>query len=107
MVVRDLADALDAQRLPGEVLAAVPARGGAWHPLVARPLGPLAPGMRFGGAFAQWQKLRDELLALLGGERGGDAHVMQLPVAVVKPEQERAHHRARPVLVPAEYLHHP
>src|SRR3954447_24489948 len=50
VVVRDLHDALQAQRLPREVLATVPARGGAGQPLpggVRRagigPLRPLAP----------------------------------------------------------------
>src|SRR5690348_2646808 len=50
VVVRDLADALDAERLPRQVLAAVPPRGCARHalPLLASgrlPVGPLRPRM--------------------------------------------------------------
>src|SRR5204863_8816936 len=61
VIVGHLADALDAERLPGEVLAPVPARRAAGHPLIAVPLGPFAPGLALGGPFAQRRKLSGQL----------------------------------------------
>src|SRR5207237_5726433 len=83
VIVRHLADALDSQRFPGEILATVPARGGAGHALIARPLRPLPPGTRIRRPFAQRRALADQTIALRRGARGSDAHVMELaPVAL-------------------------
>src|SRR2546426_6580136 len=57
VIVRHLADALDPQRFPGEVLSAVPARRGTGHALIAAPLRPLAPGVLLGGVFPERREL--------------------------------------------------
>src|SRR5438876_549270 len=84
------AHGLDAQRLPGEVLArappALPARHarGAVHRL--RPLPPRVLGQR---VLAQRRELLGELAAGGGGERRGHAHVVETSAAVVETEQQR------------------
>jgi hypothetical protein len=50
----------------------------------------------------QRRQLGDELPSHLGGERRGDADVVERPIVVVEAEQERADHRPGTLLVPAE-----
>src|SRR5207247_6385844 len=107
VIVRDLADALGSERLPGQVLAAVPAAGRAGQALpccvrVFLRLGPVTPGMALERVLSEWRQVRDELLADRVGERRGDADVVQRAVLVVEAEQERADHRAGAVRVPEE-----
>src|SRR5207237_5582692 len=107
VVVRDLAGPLGAQRLPAQILAAIPATGRAGKPLPlgARFLlghGPVAPRMALERVRAQRRQLGHQLLAHRVGEGGGDAHVVQRVLVVVQAEQERADHRAGAFLVPAE-----
>ena len=56
----------------------------------------LAIGRQEGGQF----------LALLAGEAGAHADVLQVAGIIEEPEEERPHVRARAVLVPAEASHH-
>src|SRR5829696_2568734 len=64
VVVLDLADALDPQRLPREILARAPAALPSGHPrrLTAR-VRPVTPGMVLEGAAAQRRELSHELPA--------------------------------------------
>src|SRR4029079_18251225 len=62
VVVGDLRDALDAQRLPRQVLAAVPARRRSGQPLAGLlgrlgPLGPLAPRVALERVLAERREL--------------------------------------------------
>src|SRR5687767_8382080 len=107
VVVRDLTDALRAQRLPAEILPAIPPAGRTGQPLPFRARlllrhGPIAPGMVLESLVAQRRELGHELLSNGVAERGGDADVVQRAMVVVEAEQERAHHRAGALLVPAE-----
>src|SRR3954469_18069776 len=84
VVVLNLAHALDAQRLPRQVLARAPAALTARHPARFRSgAGPLAPRMLIHGVLAQRLELGGELLARRHGERGGHAHVLQHALVVV------------------------
>src|SRR5438477_117768 len=105
MVVRHLADALDAQGLPAQVLAAVPARARSRHALVARPVRPFAPGMVLRRALAQRRQLLHQLAPARRGEGRGDADMVKLALRIVEAEEQGTHHGARPVLVPAESGH--
>src|SRR3989442_10412863 len=107
VVVRDLADALGPDRLPGQVLAAVPAAARAGQALprfvrVSLRLGPVTPGMALERVLSEGRQVGDELLSNRVGERRGDADVVQRAILVIEAEQERADHRAGAVLVPAE-----
>ena len=84
VVVLHLAHALDAQRLPRQVLARAPATLRARHPhhrAAHRELGPLAPRMAFERVLAQRRELLDQLLALDHRERRGHADVMEASFA--------------------------
>src|SRR5437867_10955054 len=112
MVERDLDDTLRAERLPGEVLAPVPAARRPRQALTAcvgrpriRPFGPLLPGMPFDGVHAERRELVDEGRTARPVERRGDPDVMEAALVVVEAEQERADVRARAVLVPPEAGH--
>src|SRR5262249_17505148 len=74
MVVLDLAHALDAQRLPREVLARAPAAVAARHPLAlaACRLGPFAPGVVLERPLAERGQLPRELAAHRHRERRRD-----------------------------------
>src|SRR3954453_14903385 len=102
VVVRDLHHALRPQRLPAQVLAAIPAAARAGHALIRLRFRPVAPRMIAQRIDAQRRELFDQLLALRRGERRRHADVLQAPVIVVEAEEERADHRAGTVLVPAE-----
>src|SRR4051794_13803687 len=107
MVVGHLGDTLEAERLPGQVLAPVPARRRAREPLAGgfgglRPLGPLAPWVAFEGVLAERRELLSQCFALVPRERRGHADAVQRSGVVEQPEQQRPDMRARPVLVPAE-----
>src|SRR5262249_5268210 len=104
VVVGDLADSLGPQRLPAQILAAVPParRAGKALPDLFLRHGPVAPGMLLQGVLSQRRELFDEFLPRLGRERDGHADVMKRSVLVVQPEQQRADHRSRAVLVPPE-----
>src|SRR5262245_15313844 len=109
VVVGDLDDALDAQRLPGEIFLGVPARGHAGAPLspggFVHGLGPTRPRVAREGVVAQRRELLDQGLALLLLEAGGDADVMQHALGVVEAEEQGAQQGALAVLVPAEARH--
>jgi hypothetical protein len=80
----DLADQADADRLPGQVLAAVPAAGRAGEALLADlvlPLGPVAPGVNLARVLAEGFELGGELGAAGAGEGGGDADVVENAVS--------------------------
>src|SRR5207248_2326851 len=75
VVVLHLADALDPERLPGEVLALAPAAGGARHPSPSLPgAGPLPPRVRHEGVLAQRSELLREPPSRRHRERRGHAH---------------------------------
>ena len=105
VVVLHLADALDAQRLPREILARAPAALPAGHPLSRRSrrrpptpatdARPARPSRSGASSSASSPALRHR-------ERGRDADVMQRALVVVQPEQQRPDERARTGLVPAE-----
>src|SRR4051812_11139733 len=103
VIVSNLADALGPERLPAQVLAAVPAARRAGHALVRIVCpAPLLPWMIVEGPFAQRRELLHELLAACHGEGRGDADVMERPLVVVEAEEKRPDHRPGTVLVPAE-----
>src|ERR1041385_8245784 len=92
VVVLDLADALDAQRLPREIFPGAPAALTAGHPLhfAAHRLRPFAPRMVLEGVLAQRRQLRHQLPPRGHRERRGDADVMERAFGVVETEQQRA-----------------
>ena len=113
VVVGDLDDAFGAERLPRQVLAAVPAAGGARQALARRvggagrgPLGPLAPrvassapsrsGASSSISAARRSHVNDEVMPTW----------WSAPSSSYRPEQQRADVRAGAVLVPAEAGHH-
>src|SRR5262245_41544881 len=79
VIVLDLADALEPQRFPREVLARTPPALAAGHAGHVRSvdLGPFAPGMILQRARAERRELIDELPAHRHRERRGDADVME------------------------------
>src|SRR5206468_11303571 len=92
VVVFDLADALDPQRFPREVLARAPpalAAGHAGH-LRAIEFGPLPPGMILERALPERRELFDELPAHRHRERRGHADVMERAFRVVESQKQRA-----------------
>src|SRR5262249_51614922 len=91
VVVLDLADALDPQRLPRQILACTPAALSAGHAGHVRgvELRPLAPRMAVERVLAQRRQFRHQLTSSLHGERRGDADVVQRAAIVVEPEQQR------------------
>src|SRR5438128_3842917 len=91
VVVLHLADALDAQRLPGQILAGTPAALAAGHARAAAlRASPLAPRVFLHRVRPQRLQLLRKLLARLHRERGRDADVMQRAFVVVQPEEQRA-----------------
>src|SRR5207248_11479095 len=81
VIVGDLADALGPQRLPAQVLAAIPAARRARTPLALRGrvllhLRPVTPGMVFQRVLAQRRQLGDELSAHGVREGGRDGDVV-------------------------------
>src|SRR5207253_8563353 len=106
VVVFHLAHALDAQRLPGEILAGAPATLRARHAGAPRVgLGPCSPGVLVQGVLAQGRELFHELLAHRYGEGRGHADVLQRAAVIVQAEQQRAD-RVLARLVPAKSRHH-
>src|SRR5262249_48551340 len=102
VIVLHLADALDAKRLPGQVLARVPAALRARHALaLVRRVRPFPPGMVLERSGAQRRQLGGERAPCGHRERGRDPDVLQRAVLVVQPEQQRADD-SRALLVPAE-----
>src|SRR3989441_3286870 len=103
VVVLHLADALDPERLPGEVLALAPAAGRARHPSPSlEGAGPLPPRVRHEGVLAQRSELLRDPASLRHRERRGHADVVECSLRVVEPEEQRADPLARSLLVPAE-----
>src|SRR5690349_2251840 len=107
VVARHLGDPLEAERLPRQVLAPVPARRRAGEPLTGflgrlRPLCPLAPWVTLERVLPQRRELLGERRALVPGERRRHADAVQRARIVEEPKQQRADVRARPVLVPPE-----
>ena len=102
VVVLHLADALDAQRLPRQILAGAPAALRAGHAVdLGRRLGPLAPRMALERVHAQRRQLLGQLLAHRHRERRRHADVLQAAAVVVEAEQQRAD-LVVAALVPAE-----
>src|SRR5678816_2698744 len=106
VIVADLDHALDAQGLPGEVLLVVPPARGARHALLglAGHRRPLLPGVGLERSLAERRELGLELLPLRRRETRADAHVVERPLLVVEPEEERAD--TTTALEPAEARHH-
>ena len=105
VVVLHFAHSLDAQRLPGEVLARAPATLPAGHAAAPRiGLRPRAPGVLLQRVLAQRLELPHELLAHGHRERRGHADVLQLAAVIVEAEEQRAD-RVLTCLVPAEASH--
>src|SRR5260370_31182415 len=103
VVVLDLADALEAQRLPREILARVPPALTAGHArAVGLRLSPFAPRMLLERALAQRRQFLDQLPPARHRERRCDADVMEASPSVVQPEQQRSDPFVLPVLVPAK-----
>src|ERR1700730_13903982 len=91
VVVFDLADPLDPQRLPRKILAGAPAALASGHPgELAASLRPVSPRMVRQGSFSQGCELQDELLARRHRECRRHTHVLQRAAFVVEPEQQRA-----------------
>src|SRR6185312_13649851 len=90
VVVLHLADALDAQRLPRQVLVSGPAADAARHAsrFVRALIRPFAPGMIVERVVAQRGKLLYEALAHRHRERGCDADVMQRAAVVVQTQEQ-------------------
>src|SRR5207249_401795 len=107
VVVLHLARPLDAERLPGQILALAPAAGGAGHPGPASDgTGPFSPRVRGEGVLAQRFELLREAQSLRHRERRRHADVLERALVVVEPEKERADELAPALLVPAEPRHH-
>src|SRR5262249_39690679 len=101
VVVLHLADALDAKRLPRQILAGAPAALAAGHACdlsvdLARPL---LPGMIVERVLAQRRELYGEIPAHGHRERRGDADVLQMPPLVIESQQQRADRFTLSVLV--------
>src|SRR5512145_1431363 len=89
MVVLHLADALDAERLPRQILAGAPAAVATRHTLSASfRLGPFAPWMCLQRVRPQRLQLFDERLACSHRERGSHADVVQPAFVVVQPQEQ-------------------
>src|SRR5262245_60066213 len=84
MVVLHLADTLDPQRLPRQILAGAPPALSAGHPRVnvTADIRPFPPRMVDERVLAQRRQLARERLPRLHRERGCDADVLQ-PAAIV------------------------
>ena len=90
MVVLDLHDSFDPERLPGEVLARTPAALGSGHAvdLVRLGLRPFLPRVTLEGILPERLELGRELPAHRHGKRGGNPHVLQHAPAIVQPQQQ-------------------
>ena len=108
VVVLHLAHALDAQRLPRQVLARAPAALAA-RACAARPR-PSPPTARHGCAASASLRSGSSSCAscfrALHRERRRHADVVQRALVVAEAEQQRADERPRALLVPAEARHH-
>ncbi len=103
VVVLHFAHALDAKRLPRQVFAGAPAALASRHAIQFAPrLRPLAPWVVVERALSERRELAHELLARGHRKRRRDADVLKRAFLVVKPEEQRAHARAGPILVPAK-----
>src|SRR3989304_10439211 len=88
-----LAHQFGSQRLPGEVLAAVPAAGRTGHSttlLLRLPFLPIAPRVPLERVVPGWIEQSDELSPTLLGERRGDPPVLQGSGGIPQAEQERS-----------------
>src|SRR4029453_19012157 len=100
---------LGAERLPRQVLAAVPAARGAGKSLAGGvrgaprcPFRPLAPRVAVHRVLAERLELRCQGCAAVPGERRRDPHVVELARVVEEAQEQRADVRTWSVLVPAE-----
>ena len=101
VVVLHLAHALDAQRLPRQILAGAPAALAAGHARQSPAPAPRptrATGCSSSASLAQRRELRGQLLPPRHRERRRHADVMQPARVVVEPEQQRADERPFPSL---------
>src|SRR5262249_31365852 len=93
VIVLHLADELDPQRLPRQILAGAPPALAPRHACERGPAGahlrPVAPWVVLQGAHAQRCQLPRQLLAGRHRKRGRDAYMLQHPFRIVEPEQER------------------
>jgi hypothetical protein len=104
VVVLDLADPLDAHRLPREVLARAPPALPARHArrAVRAVAGPLAPRVLLQRVLPQRLEFGGQLLPPGHRERRGHADVVQPRLLVEQPEEQRADELTFPGLVPSE-----
>ena len=95
VVVLDLADALDPNRFPRQILAGAPPALTARHPraVAVGHRRPLAPRMSVERVRPKRFQFGGELATASHRERRRDAHVMQCAAIVVQSEQQRAHER--------------
>src|SRR4051812_225032 len=103
VVVLDLADPLDPNRLPGQILPRAPAALAARHArrrAISRGR-PFAPWVSCQRVLPERLELGHELTAPGHRERRRHADVVEVPGGVVEPEQERAD-CVPSALVPAE-----
>src|SRR5581483_1270655 len=106
VVVLHLAHALEAQRLPREVLPGAPAALRAGHALrCVLGVRPILPRMVLQRAAPQWLELLRESAARPRVERGRDADVVQHAALVVQAEEQRPDDPFAE-LVPAETADH-
>src|SRR6266566_2168715 len=102
VIVLDLADPLDSQRLPREILPGTPAALPAGHTARVRlDLRPLSPWMTVQRGLAQRCQLFHQLLAHRHRKCRGDADVLERARVVVEPKEEGAD-GILAALVPAE-----
>ena len=103
MIVGDLDDTLRTERLPGQVLARVPARGRAGQSLPGslggcRPLGPLRPGMSVQGMITERCQLIDEF------GRRASVKLAVTPTWLSLPASSRSPRSSEPTIVPGPFL---
>src|SRR5262245_29283605 len=91
VIVLDLADALDAQRLPREILASAPPTLSARHAghLAARFAGPRSPRVTGPRIAAKRLQLPGEDSTPRHGERCSDTYVMERARTIVESQQQR------------------
>ena len=102
VIVRDFDDALRTQRLPTQVLAAIPPAGTTGHALSFHRFRPVAPWMFLQSILAQRRELFDQLFAHHIGKGCCNTDMMQRAFVVVEAEEQGADHGASAVLVPPE-----
>src|SRR5215216_2160681 len=99
VIVLDLTDSLDPQRLPRQVLTSAPPTLAAWHtPPAALGSRPLSPRMLFERMLAQRRQLGCQFSP--HGHRKGRCHadVVEAATIVVQPKQQRADELVLPTL---------